>query len=84
MEHYVKDADEYVDKNLFGDCEKTLEKLAENRVFNILYIEEKEVFSLYEMCDEYFGTNLTVEMCEDLSELFAKIASKLKESNSTK
>ncbi|GAB0170559.1 hypothetical protein LSPCS325_39960 [Lysinibacillus sp. CTST325] len=84
MEHYVKDSHEYENKNIFGDCEQTLNQLAENRIFNILYVEEKGIFNIYEMCDEYFGTNLTVGMCEDLSELFIKIGNKLKENNSTK
>lgn len=69
------------DRNLFGECEKVLDILKEERVFSIMYEEEDNHFSIYEQCDGYFGTDLTLEMCNDLAELFSKIAKKIEEDN---
>lgn len=77
MERWDKDKKEMVEGISFGKCEETLKKIAEQRVFNIYQNEGK--FTIYEMCDEYFGVDLTLEMCENLSELFSKIADKIKD-----
>lgn len=67
------------DRNLFGECEKVLDILKEERIFAIMYAEEDKRFSIYEKCDGYFGTRLTLDMCNDLAELFSKIAKKIEE-----
>lgn len=74
-----QDGPESQNVNMFGDCEKTLELMADERVFDITYYKDDGKFGMREMCDEWFGMTLTAEMCEDLSELFSKIAEKIKE-----
>ena len=54
---------------------KTLELIKENRVFEISEYEGK--FYLLELCDEYFGVELTKEMCEDLAKVFKTIAQEI-------
>lgn len=79
MKLYNEEINEYVDKNMFGECEKTLNKLSEARVFDINSNNNGKSFFIGEMCDEYFAEDLTVDMCKDLVELFSKLAEHLKD-----
>lgn len=58
------------------DEDKTLKYLAEKRIFNIRF--EDGNFIIYEMCDEYFATKLTTEMCQNLAKLFTEIGNEIK------
>ena len=80
MKIYKHDSSE-LDENLFGDCERVLETLSSKGVFDICYDETKKSFIIYEKCDEYFATELTAEMCRDLSVLFAEVGNKINENN---
>lgn len=76
MKIYKKESDEH-EENLFGDCERVLETLSSERVFGIYYDESKKSFVMYEECDQFYGVELTAEICRDLSVLFAEIGNKI-------
>lgn len=77
MKLYNEDINEYLDVNIFGECEKSLNKLSEGRIFDIHSNDDGETFFIGEKCDEYFTKTLNVEICKDLSELFSKLANHL-------
>lgn len=67
------------DINLFGECELVIKTLEEKRILSVyLDCEKPNTFRIKEMCDEWFGMELTAEMCEDLAVLFTKIGNKIK------
>lgn len=66
------------DINLFGECEKVIEILEKKRIVSVYLDSEKpNSFRIAEKCDEWFGMELTAEMCRDLAELFTRIAERI-------
>lgn len=65
--------------NLFGESEKTLEKLSDGRIFNIEYQTDKKRFIIYERCDEWYSEELTLSDCKNLADLFSQMVEYLKE-----
>lgn len=76
MKIYKNESGEH-EENLFGECERVLETMSSKRIFGIYYDENEKTFNMYENCDQYFGVELTAEMCRDLSVLFAEIGNKI-------
>ncbi|VDG98918.1 Uncharacterised protein [Lysinibacillus sphaericus] len=66
--------EQFREENILGDCEKTLSKLDEGRIFDVTYNEIEKSFVIGENCDRHFAEELTKEMLEDLSEAFEKMA----------
>lgn len=66
--------EQFREENLLGDCERTLSKLEDGRIFSVSYDEVEKRFTIGERCDSYFAEELTKEMLEDLSEAFEKMA----------
>lgn len=62
--------------------EKTIDKIAEERVFGVIY-KEDGTLDLVEFCDEYFRVKLTKDVCEDLSAYFGELAKRLENNETT-
>lgn len=76
----INSEDGYVEHrvDMFGECEKVIDILSNERVMEVAYIENKNKFIISEMCDEYFGIYLTADMADQLAELFSNISKHIK------
>lgn len=65
---------ELIEKKYFSEQQlKTLNHLLNERVFSIGFNDLNRYFYISEECDEYFATELTSEICNDLAAVFSKL-----------
>lgn len=64
-------------KAIFEKYKPVMEKILDRRVFYVSKYEDK--FYLNENCDNYFGMELTTEICNDLSLFFKDLSNYMEE-----
>lgn len=81
MKVYKKGKDGWLDETdetVLTEYDPILEAMGDASIFGINYYADDKKFVIYERCDEYFATDLTAEMCDDLAKMFSGIAREIK------
>lgn len=75
----IKNTEKYTTEhvNILGELEDILEKIKDERAFQVIIDERENKILIIEKCDEYFGVHLDSNECRKLSKVFDKLANHL-------